>query len=479
MSNVYQPIQMYIGGEWIGTRATADVLNPATGEVLGQVPLASAAELDAALDAAARGLRSWSELPAETRAGHLLAAARLIRERTDLIATVLTLEQGKTLREARAEVLRSASILEWDANEGLRAYGRVIPGEAGVLQTVTRQPIGVVAAFTPWNFPAGSPARKIGGSLAAGCTVIIKAAEEAPGTACALVRCFADAGIPPGVVNLVFGVPADVSRHLIESHVVKLVTFTGSVPVGKHLAALAARGPKPALLELGGHSPVIVSASTDARRAAHLCADAKFKNAGQICSSPTRFIVHSSRYDEFVASFAQRARSIKVGNGLHPAVGMGPLANPRRLDAMQRMVADAVASGARLAAGGHRIGDNGYFFEPTVLCDVPREALVLNDEPFGPIAAIVPFNDLEAAIDTANGLPYGLSSYAFTESASEAMTLARRLDSGTVAINHLGGSQPNTPFGGVKESGYGREGGAESLEAYMVTKFVSHRASLV
>jgi len=469
-------VRMYIAGEWCqgGSGRTAPVVDPATEAVIGHVPLADAADLDRAAEAAAEGFDLWRATPIARRTALLHRAADLVSERAADIGRVMTIEQGKPLAEASGEAARVADALRWHADDARRAYGRVIPSAPGTLLTVRREPIGPVAAFTPWNFPAGSPMRKISSALAAGCSIVIKASEETPGTACALVRCFVDAGIPAGVLNLVFGEPAEVSAHLISHPLIRLIAFTGSVPVGRLLASDAGAEMKPSLMELGGHAPVIVCADADPVVAARRAAAAKFANAGQVCTSPSRFLVHESLLDAFTATFVEAAEALRVGNGLDEGVTMGPLANPRRLAAMERLTADAVARGAKVATGGERLAGPGYFHRPTVLTDVPDDAAVMNEEPFGPIAPIVSFRDLDQALATANALPYGLAAYGFTASAATAEYLVNGLQAGILSLNHCGGSVHEAPSGGMKDSGYGREGGPEGLDAYLVTKRVSH-----
>jgi succinate-semialdehyde dehydrogenase/glutarate-semialdehyde dehydrogenase len=418
----------------------------------------------------------WRNTSAAKRADIVLRAARLIRERVEDVAVAMTLEQGKTVAEARLEVLRGCDIIEWDATEGRRVYGRVIPGEPGMRHTVLRQPVGVVAAFSPWNFPLASPARKVAGALSAGCSIILKASEETPAGAVQLVRAFNDAGVPPGVVNLVFGTPSEISEYLIPQPAVRLVTFTGSIAVGKRLAAMAGGHMKPAIMELGGHAPVIVCEDVDPIKTAAISVLGKTRNAGQVCVSPTRFFVHTAIYERFATAFAEKAASIKVGDGLDPANQMGPLANPRRLEAMDAFVADAKAKGARLLAGGSRLGNRGYFFPLTILADVPEDARAMREEPFGPLALLSPVRTLDEAIERANALPYGLAAYGFTHSASNAERLAEGVEAGNISINHFVASIAETPFGGVKESGFGREGGTEGLQCYTVAKNVSHLA---
>jgi succinate-semialdehyde dehydrogenase/glutarate-semialdehyde dehydrogenase len=477
MSTAYPDIQMYIDGAWTkgSSGAESTVINPADEMVIGSVPHASPADVDAALAAAERGFPVWRDTPIGERTRILKEAARILRSRAQDIGRWMTMEQGKPLPEAAGEASRVAGTLEWDLEEARRAYGRIIPAEPNVRLYVQRQPIGPVAAFVPWNFPAGSPMRKLAAALASGCSVVLKASEETPATAVELVRCFADAGLPAGVLNLLFGDPPTISQRVIASPVIRLLTFTGSIPVGKHLAGLAAQRMLPCLMELGGHAPVIVCEDADPVRAAKASAAGKWVNAGQVCTSPSRFLVHESRYPAFVDALAEEARNLPVGNGLEPGIRMGPLANVRRLEAAEALVADAKARGARIVAGGERIGNRGFFFQPTVLAEVPLDARVMIEEPFCPIAPVVPYSRLDDALQIANALPYGLAAYGFTESASTAAKLADTLDAGILSINHTAGSVPEAPSGGVKESGYGREGGAEALNAFLITKRVSHR----
>jgi len=470
----YPEIELYVGGQW-RRRSGSPVLNPADESVLGTVPHASMADLDDALDAAMKGFALWRNTAPNTRAQIILRAAALIRDRVDDMARAMTLEQGKPLDQARLEILRGCDIIEWDATEGMRLYGRVIPGGPGLQHTVHRQPIGPVAAFSPWNFPMSSPARKVAGALSSGCSIILKASEETPAGALQLVRAFHDAGLPPGVLNLVFGDPAEISGYLVPSPAIRLVTFTGSVPVGKHLAAMAGQNMKPAIMELGGHGPVIVCDDADPVATAALSVTAKSRNAGQVCVAPTRFFVQESGFETFAQAFADGASRLKVGNGLDPSTELGPLANPRRIDAMERLVSDATARGARVLAGGQRIGNRGYFYPLTVLADVPDSALAMNEEPFGPLALINPVRDLDEAIAKANALPFGLAAYAFTSSANNVQRLSNDMETGNLSINHFVASTAETPFGGVKDSGYGREGGTEGLTCYTVTKNVSQK----
>lgn len=472
--STFGALAMLIDGRWLakGSAGTMPVHNPATGEVLGHLPLAGEAELDLALDAAARGFRVWRDTAPAQRCALILRAARLLRERHAHIVRVMTLEQGKPLLESQAELERAAELIEWAAEEGRRTYGLTIPAPDGTRYLTFAEPLGAVAALTPWNFPAVAPARKIGSSLAAGCSCIIKPSELTPGTALEMVRAFHDAGLPPGVLNLVFGEPDRVSRHLIASPVIRKVTFTGSVPVGKHLAELAARQMKPCLMELGGHSPTLVFPDVDVARIAKAAAAAKFRNAGQVCTSPTRFFVHEAVYAAFTEALAANADAWAVGDGTDASMQMGPLASGRRVAAMETLVGDATAAGARTLAGGVRLPGPGFFFRPTVLGDVPATARVMLEEPFGPLAVCRSFSSIDEALQQANALPYGLAAYLFTGSIHTARTVSHGLECGIVGVNSFSGSNPETPFGGVKDSGYGREGGTEGVRSYMATKFI-------
>jgi len=473
---MYAKLELFIDGQWLNGdgRPGEEVINPATGKPLAHLPHATIADLDSALEAAKKGFGVWRATSAYERAKVMRKAADLMRERHEAIAKVLVQEQGKAYPEARAEVRTSADIIEWYAEEGRRAYGRIVPGAfKGIRQIVVQEPVGIVAAFTPWNFPTLTPARKIGGALAAGCSLILKASEETPGACVEIVRCFADAGLPAGVLNLVFGVPATISEHLIAKDDVRKISFTGSIPVGKHLAALAAKGMKRATMELGGHSPVVVFADADPEKSAETIAAFKYRNAGQVCISPTRFYVQEPVYDRFLTRFTEYAKSLKLGDGLEKGISMGPLANARRIDAMDSFVADAKNRGGKIVTGGQRRGNQGYFYEPTVITDVPDDSKIMTEEPFGPLAPVVTFKTFDEVVARANSLPYGLASYAFTGSAQTATMIGDALQSGMVGVNSINVSTPETPFGGIKESGYGSEGGLEGLQAYLNTKFIS------
>ncbi|MGD9616535.1 MAG: NAD-dependent succinate-semialdehyde dehydrogenase [Alphaproteobacteria bacterium] len=473
---MYSDVSLFIDGGWTKAAAgrTLPVVNPATGEPIGTVAHADRSDLDRALEAADKGFRAWRKISAFDRSKIMRKAADLLRQRVDAIAPLMTMEQGKPVAEAKGEALAGADVIDWFAEEARRAYGRVIPARAeGVYQLVVKEPVGPVAAFTPWNFPINQVVRKLSAALAAGCSIIVKAPEETPASPAELIRCFADAGVPAGVINLVYGVPAEISEYLIPHPVIRKVSFTGSTAVGKQLAALAGAHMKRVTMELGGHAPSIVFDDADIDLASRLLAANKHRNAGQVCIAPTRFLVQEKVYDDFVDRFTAHAKAVKVGDGLDKDTRMGPMANPRRIAAMEGFIADAVQKGARLRTGGHRIGNKGNFFEPTVLTEVPKDARVMSEEPFGPLAMIAPFASFDEVVEEANRLPYGLAAYAYTRSAKTAAAIAASVETGMISINHHGLALPEVPFGGVKDSGYGSEGGSEAIEAYLNTKFVS------
>ncbi len=473
---MYPNVLLLIDGAWTeaASKKTLPVVSPATGEVVGTVAHAERADLDRALEAADKGFRIWRKVSAFDRSKVMRKAADLLRERADKIAPLMTMEQGKPLPEAKGEVLAGADVIDWFAEEARRTYGRVVPARAdGIYQLVIKEPVGPVAAFTPWNFPINQVVRKLSCAVAAGCSIIVKAPEETPASPAELIRCFVDAGLPAGVVNLVYGVPAEISEYLIPHPIIRKMSFTGSTAIGKQLAALAGAHMKRVTMELGGHAPVIVFDDADIDTASRLLAGAKYRNAGQVCVSPTRLLVQERVYDRFVDGFLQHSKAVKVGNGLEASTTMGPLANPRRIDAMQTLIGDATKRGAKVRVGGNRIGNKGNFFEPTVITDVPKDARVMNEEPFGPLAIISPFSSFEDAVAEANRLPYGLASYAYTRSAKTANAIAASVEAGMMAINHHGLALPEVPFGGIKDSGYGSEGGLEAIEGYLNTKFVT------
>ena len=466
----------YLAGDWVAAKdgKTFQVTNPARGDVIADVADLSRAECGDAIAKAETAQKKWAARTGKDRAGILRKWFELMVENTDDLATILTAEQGKPLAEAKGETLAGADVIDWFAEESRRTYGQIIPARMpGVMQQTIKMPVGPVAAFTPWNFPINQVVRKMSAALAAGCSIIVKGPEETPASPAALVNAFVDAGVPAGVVNLVYGIPAEISEYLIPHPVIKKISFTGSTPVGKHLASLAGQHMKKATMELGGHAPVIVTDDADIAKAIKVMTFSKWRNAGQVCVSPTRLLVQQGAFEQFLTGFADAAKAVKVGPGNLPDSVMGPLANERRIPALQALIEDAVARGATIAAGGNRIGNKGQFFEPTVLANVPTEARIMNEEPFGPVAVVNPFATLDDAIVEANRLPYGLASYAFAGSAHAVHRLSMEIEAGMTTINHNGIGLPEVPFGGVKDSGYGTEGGSEAIDAYLVTKFVT------
>jgi succinate-semialdehyde dehydrogenase / glutarate-semialdehyde dehydrogenase len=473
---MYSNVNLFIDGAWkpAVSGKTLPVLNPATEETIGTVAHAEQADLDLALAAAQKGFETWRKVSAYERYRLMRRAADIMRSRADEIATLMTMEQGKPFAESKGETLAGAEVIDWFAEEARRAYGRTVPPRVdGVFQLEMKEPVGPVAAFTPWNFPINQAVRKMSCAVAAGCSIIVKGPEETPASCAALIDAFAQAGIPAGVVNLVFGVPAEISSYLIPHPIIRKISFTGSTAVGKQLAALAGAHMKRVTMELGGHAPAIVFGDADVDAAAKILSANKFRNAGQVCVAPTRFLVQQPVYGQFVDKFVAAVKAIKVGDGLDKGTRMGPLAHSRRLDAIEAFVADATAKGAKVETGGRRIGNKGYFFEPTVLTGVPPEARIMNEEPFGPLAIVNTFDTFDEVVEEANRLPYGLAAYAYTRSTKTAEAIGHAVESGMVSINHHGLALPEVRFGGVKDSGFGSEGGADALDAYLNTKFIT------
>ncbi|OBR46272.1 NAD-dependent succinate-semialdehyde dehydrogenase [Paraburkholderia tropica] len=472
----YINTNLFIDGQWCEaeSRRTIDVFNPASGEKIGFVSYAGIEDLERCVKASVDGFARWRKVPAVERAATMRKAAALMRERVQEIACFLTMEQGKPILEARTEVLGAADIIEWFADEGRRVYGRIVPPRnIDVQQMVIQEPVGPVAAFTPWNFPITQVVRKLCGALATGCSFIVKAPEETPASPAALIRAFADAGVPRGVLGLVYGNPTEISKFLISHPAIRKVTFTGSTSVGKHLASLAGLHMKRATMELGGHAPVIIAEDADLELAVKSLSAAKFRNAGQVCISPTRFLVHNSLRDDFADALVKYVEALRMGDGLIETTTLGPLANARRVMAIKSLVSNARQAGAKVATGGEVSGDRGNFFAPTVLLDVPLDAEIFNQEPFGPIVAMRGFDSLDEAVEEANRLPYGLASYAFTKSVRNVHMLSQSLEVGMLWVNQPAAAWPEMPFGGVKDSGYGSEGGPEALQAYLTQKSVS------
>jgi succinate-semialdehyde dehydrogenase / glutarate-semialdehyde dehydrogenase len=473
-STDYPALKFHIDGEWVaaGRRRKTLVVNPATCEPLGELAIADIADLDRALNAAERSFRTWRHSTAEQRAGVLRGAARLIRERIEEFAAIATREEGKPLAEARIEAGRTADLFDFFAGECSRLYGRVLVRPSGERSFVTKEPVGPVAAFAPWNFPIANVGRKLGAAIAAGCSIILKPAEETPGSALAVLETLVESGLPSGVAQVVFGIPDEISRHLLASPIIRKVSFTGSTAVGKHLLKLAADTVKRATMELGGHAPVIVFDDADVQKAVDTLASAKFRNAGQVCVAPTRFYVQQGVYDRFVTAFSERAKRVRIGDGLLPDSGMGPMANPRRPMALEAFIKDAVSRGGRLHTGGERHGDTGYFWRPTLLSDVPVTARIMNEEPFGPVATVTPFATFDEAVEHANRLPFGLAAYAFTENGRRGNLISDAIESGMVGVNTARMAAVDAPFQGVKQSGYGSEEGPEGVEAYLLIKTI-------
>jgi len=473
---MYPELSLYIAGRFIDAqgRRTQTVHDPATLQPLGLLPWAEAEDVEAAVQAAHAAFAGWRRVSPLERSDLLRRVAALARERAPEIGRAMTLDNGKPLADAVAEVMNAAEHVEWHAEEGRRVYGRVVPArQPGVRQLVVREPVGVCAAFSPWNFPFGQAMKKAAAAIAAGCPIVLKGPEESPSALVAMARLFHDAGLPPGVFNLLWGVPADISRQLIESPLVRVVSFTGSVPVGRQLAALAGQHMKRMTMELGGHAPVLVFDDADVDAAVALLARLKTRNAGQVCVSPTRLHVQSGVHDRFAAAFAEALGAVKVGHGLEDGVQMGPLIHERRFQAVQTLVEDARARGAEMLSGGTRIGVQGHFHAPTLLANVPADARVMHEEPFGPVAALSRFDTVEEALRQANALPFGLASYVFTRSLQTATRVGDGLEAGMVNINHSGMAHPELPFGGVKDSGFGSEGGTESFDSFLSTKLIT------
>jgi succinate-semialdehyde dehydrogenase / glutarate-semialdehyde dehydrogenase len=475
----YPDVKLFINGQWRdGVEGKSmPIIDPATEEEIGRLAMATRTDLDAALDAADKGFKVWREVGAFDRYQIMRKAANLLRERADSIGWLMTREQGKPLGDSVGEIMRGADTIDWFAEEARRTYGQVIPARApGIMQMTVKLPIGPVAAFTPWNFPINQIVRKLSAALATGCSIIVKAPEETPASPAELIRAFLDAGVPENVISLVYGVPAEISEYLIPHPTIRKISFTGSTPVGKHLAALAGLHMKRATMELGGHAPVMIFNDADIDNAIRIMAPFKTRNAGQVCISPTRFLVQDKVADQFTDGFIKALEKTKIGNGLDKGTEMGPMANERRIPVIEAMISDAKSKGANLASGGERIGNKGYFFQPTVLTDVPADATMMNEEPFGPVAIVNRFSTYEDAVVEANRLPFGLAAYAFTSSGETAQRLGQQVESGMLTINHMGLSLPEVPFGGIKDSGYGTEGGSGAVEAYLETRFVTTMA---
>lgn len=472
----YRAPHLLIGGRWRrgAAQGQSAILNPATEEVLDALSHASASDLEDALEAVEWGFQVWRKVTAARRRDLMRTAVRRILERRHEIALALTLEQGKPLKQSLAEVDVACSMIDWYADQAIRIPGRLlqVPTE-GADGEVRKEPVGPCLLMSPWNMPVVLASRKIAGALAAGCSCIVKPPEETPLSVAKVVECFVEAGLPDGVINLVFGVPGQVSGQLIASDVIRKVSFTGSVAVGRQIAAQAAAGLKRVTLELGGHAPVLVFDDAQVDGCVDMLVQAKFRNAGQLCHAPTRFLVQRGIYDRFVARFTDAAGALRLGDGLAEGVEVGPLANARRVESIAALVKRSLPH-ARLCTGGTRVDGKGYFYAPTVLSDAGPATAAMHEEPFGPLALITPFDHLDQAIALANSTRYGLASYAFTDSARIQRRLIADLHVGSIAFNNTLATMAEAPFGGVKDSGYGYESGDEGLEGYLGTKFV-HR----
>jgi succinate-semialdehyde dehydrogenase/glutarate-semialdehyde dehydrogenase len=472
--------KMYIDGQWCaaGDGKTMGVINPATEEVIADMAFGSRSDVKRALEAASRAMVGWMKQTPWERAKVLKRTAELMRERADAIARTLTMEQGKPLAESKAEVLHSADTFEWFGEEGKRAYGQVIPNSvAGKRHVTVKHPVGVVGAISPWNFPITLQSRKIAPALAAGCTIVTKPASQTPLCLVQVFECMIEAGLPAGVANLVTGPAQDVADEFLENPICRKISFTGSTEVGKQLMRGAADGLKRLSLELGGHAPFIVFPDADPEAGAKIAVTGKFRNNGQVCIAPSRFYVHKDVEKKFTEATVEFARALKVGNGLESGVEIGPMFEKRAMENTVKLVDDARQVGAKILTGGKRDErfDKGYFFQPTVLASVPANAKMLTDEPFAPVMPILDFKHLDDVIRAANNTRYGLAAYVFTNDLTAAWKMAEGLEAGIIGINDPVPATPQCPFGGMKESGLGRELGHEGLEAYLETKYVSFK----
>jgi succinate-semialdehyde dehydrogenase/glutarate-semialdehyde dehydrogenase len=470
--------RMYINGAWCDAQSgrTLAVTNPADESVLAEIAWGGREDAERAIEAAARAFPEWRAASVYDRAKILKKTAELMRDRADRIARALTQEQGKPLAEARLEVLHAADTFEWFAEEGKRAYGRIIPAtNTAKRYYATKHPVGVVGTITPWNFPAALPSRKIAPALAAGCTVVSRPADQTPLTLILMFQCLADAGLPAGVANLVMGEPVPIADAFFENRAVRKISFTGSTAVGKELIRRSADQVKRLSLELGGHAPLIVFPDADVQQVAQAAVLGKFRNNGQVCIAPSRFYIHEKIAKDFTEAAVELTRNLKVGNGLDSGTQVGPMFEARALDKTAALVADAQKKGAKILTGGAKSTrfDKGYWFEPTVIREVNGQMKIMTDEPFAPVMPLLDFSKLDDVIAAANATPYGLAAYVFTNDLTVATRMAEGLEAGIIGINDPVPATPQCPFGGMKESGMGRELGIEGLDAYFETKYVS------
>ncbi|MGX1350448.1 succinate-semialdehyde dehydrogenase/glutarate-semialdehyde dehydrogenase [Bradyrhizobium elkanii] len=469
--------KLFINGTWRsgGNGADLTLINPATAQEIGHVAVASASDLDDALKSAEDSLLRWSNTSAHERGALLVRAAQILKGKIELAASALSREQGKTVAEAKGEYARAVETLEWN---GIHAEELSAPVSIDQKRTIVPEAVGVVAAFAPWNYPAVLNARKLAAPLAAGCPVILKAAEETPSAGVCLIEALEEAGIPAGVVSLVFGHPPMISEHLLGSPVVRVLSFTGSTPVGKQLAKIAATNLQRCVLELGGHSPVVVFEDADVSNAVSAISEYKFECAGQSCNAPNRILVARSIYEDVLTKLVDAAEGIRVGLPDDPATDMGPMANARRIEAMERLTKDAASRGAKVETGGKRLDRPGFYWAPTILSNVHPDSQVLREEPFGPILTVAPFDTIEEAIDGANATEFGLASYIFSGSPDVQKRMIRSLSAGTISVNYLKGVSADAPLGGIKQSGYGYEGGVEGLRVFQNLKLVNSANAL-
>jgi len=477
---MYEPYGLFINNEWrqASTGKTQDVIDPATEDHVGTIPMATRDDLEMAISATKMAQKTWGVTSGWQRSQYLRAISNELRQTTETAAHMMARECGKPLAEAKGEFNAAIDQFDWYADEARRIFGHSLGGrEQGIRLDVIYQPVGPVAAFSAWNFPALLPARKIAAALAAGCTIIIKPSSETPSSVFLFAEAAKKIGLPDGVLGIVTGNSADISKYLIASPVIRKVSLTGSVPIGKLIMKQAAEGLKRISLELGGHAPVLVFGDADPVAAGKACATAKFRNNGQVCISPSRFYVHASIKDKFAVAMVETAQALKLGGGVDPTVTCGPLINARGRERIENLVADALKEGAKLLTGGNRPKEfnRGYFYEPTVLDEVPDHARVMIDEPFGPIAPISAFHDFDEVIERANGTTFGLAGYVFSSSLQNANRAANALEVGMVGVNDMLLAAAEIPFGGTKESGFGREGGQLGIFDYVEAKYIKLR----
>lgn len=468
--------KLYINGNWIGEELPKiNVFNPATGDLLGTVPNAGMTEMRQAIDAADKAFKSWSKTTAYERSAYLKKLDHLMHAHSDELAELITLEMGKPLQEAKGEVLYAASFIEWYAEEAKRVYGEMIPANhKNKRMMVIKQPVGVVAAITPWNFPAAMITRKLGPALASGCTIVVKPSELTPLTAIKIVELIETAGFPKGVVNLITGEPKALGNEIMNNEKVKKVTFTGSTNVGKQLIEQSAKQVKKVSMELGGHAPIIVLDDANLDKAVKGVIASKFRNAGQTCVCANRVYVQSGIYEKFINKLVEKTSKLHLGNGMQDGIEIGPLINKSALEKVDFQVKSALENGAECLIGGNSVTEKDvYYYKPTILTNVNHSMAIMKEETFGPVLPVQKFNNEEEAVKLANDTPYGLAAYVFTENLKRGLEIVESLDYGVIGWNDGVPSAAQAPFGGMKESGIGREGGHQGIESFLETKYVS------